>query len=89
MARKQNELSAIQKQPEIYAGIRAQIKRLTVDRLSRIGSVSHMSIKKYLDGDPVNPTTEQEILEAIKLAEETKQTDDNKRLEDAKKLIPA
>lgn len=89
MARYANELSAIQLNPELFAGVQAKIRRFSGDYLGTLGNVSRTTIFKYNRRKPVNPTAEREILRVIALAEGERDATNKELVEEAKGLVSA
>jgi len=87
MGRHKNELSAIQANAEVFAGIKADIDRFTVRYLASIGPVSHTTIYKYRNGEAINPKREDQLLRTIKKAKEIKSEADRKKVLAAQELV--
>ncbi|MBN8826475.1 MULTISPECIES: hypothetical protein [unclassified Spirosoma] len=87
MARLKNELSAIQTDEAVFSGIKQQIQRVTIDRLTTFGNVSRTTIFKWSQRKPINPRREKELLRMLQKAQDDQQSEQDEAVETARKLL--
>lgn len=80
MARKANELSAIQRNKSAFNSLKARLDNFTPDYLAELGSVSRTTIFKYKRRGPINPSSEQEIINVLVMAETIKSRENETKL---------